>query len=120
MKRRSEGLTLLEVLIALAVLALSLTAIVKATTVSVRETRYLRDKTIALWVAKKTLRQIQLDLITDHSPHLEMTTHMLGSEWFWTSDITSTKNSAIDNIEVTVRRKRDEPALIVLNGFKAK
>jgi general secretion pathway protein I len=49
--RRVAGFTLLEVLVALAVLAIAMGAIINAATQSIASTAYLRDQTFASWVA---------------------------------------------------------------------
>ena len=61
MKRsRVAGFTLLEVLIALAVLALSMGAAIKAASDYTNNQAYLRDRTIAMWVARNVLVRLMV------------------------------------------------------------
>src|SRR5262245_16581397 len=117
MNKRSRGLTLIEVLIALAVLAIALTAIVRATIMNINEISYLRDKTIASWIAGNLMTQQQLGLTKNTSQHTD-TTIFLGNEWYWSLDVTATKNPAVYTITIRVRRTSSAPPLVVLNGFK--
>jgi general secretion pathway protein I len=60
--RTSRGFTLVEVLVALAVVALGLTALMVAVSGTARTSGYLRDKTIAQWIALNRLTQVRLQV----------------------------------------------------------
>lgn len=57
---RSRGFTLVEVLVALTVVAIGLTALMVAVSSTARTSGYLRDKTIAQWIALNRLTQVRL------------------------------------------------------------
>lgn len=59
---RSRGFTLVEVLVALAVVALGLTALMVAVSSTARTSGYLRDKTIAQWIALNRITQVRLQV----------------------------------------------------------
>jgi type II secretion system protein I len=56
----SRGFTLVEVLVALVVVALGLTALMVAVSGTARTSGYLRDKTIAQWIALNRLTVVRL------------------------------------------------------------
>jgi general secretion pathway protein I len=56
----SRGFTLVEVLVALTIVALGLTALMVAVSGTARTSGYLRDKTIAQWIALNRLTQVRL------------------------------------------------------------
>ncbi|MGA2398780.1 MAG: type II secretion system minor pseudopilin GspI [Steroidobacteraceae bacterium] len=58
----SRGFTLIEVLVALAVVALGLTALMVAVSGTARTSGYLRDKTVAQWIALNRLTQVRLQV----------------------------------------------------------
>jgi type II secretion system protein I len=58
----SRGFTLVEVLVALAVVALGLTALMVAVSGTARTSGYLRDKTIAQWIALNRLTQVRIQV----------------------------------------------------------
>ena len=101
---KAEGLTLIEVLIALAIVAIAMTAIIQATSQNIRGTNYLKNKTIAMWVGQQVLNEARLNLIMIPKPpdKLKAATDMLGSTWHWQATQSDTRNKNIQQIEVRV------------------
>jgi general secretion pathway protein I len=60
--RRSGGFTLVEVLVALMVVAMGLAALMIAVTSTARTSGFLRDKTLAQWMALNRLSEVRLNL----------------------------------------------------------
>jgi general secretion pathway protein I len=58
--RPSRGFTLVEVLVALVVVALGLSALMVAVSGTARTSGYLRDKTLAQWIALNRLAEVRL------------------------------------------------------------
>ena len=54
------GFTLVEVLVALSVIAIALAALLKGASEGAGSARYLRDKTYAHWVAMNTITEVQV------------------------------------------------------------
>ncbi len=109
-KRTQRGLTLIEVLIALAIIAIALTAIIKAVTENIRGTSYLEDKTAALYVAEQVANEAQVGLLKLQSQTLTETTNMLGRDWYWQAEMQATANAAIQKISVSVYKNEPETA----------
>ena len=112
------GFTLLEVLVALAILAIALAAVIKTTTENAENARYLRDKTLAQWVAMNVLTEIQ---VRGEWPALgknEGQALMADHEWYWTMQISETVDQELRRLEMQVRDRREakEP-VTVLVGF---
>ena len=65
MSRRgaNRGFTLIEVLVALMVVAMGLAALMVAVSGTARTSGYLRDKTLAQWMALNRLSEVRLNLI---------------------------------------------------------
>ena len=59
-RRSSGGFTLVEVLVALVVVALGLAALMVAVQGAARTSGYLRDKTLAQWIALNRLAEVRL------------------------------------------------------------
>ncbi len=96
---KMQGFTLIEVLISLAILAIALTAVIKATTQTIRDTLYLEDKTIATWVGTQIINEARLKLLAEST---ESQTEMLNQEWPWTLEIKPTPNPHIQKLTVQV------------------
>lgn len=121
--RHQRGFTLIEVLIATAVLALALGSFLAASAHYADYARYIHDKTVAQWVAHNRLVQYQLadgwpDTGTD-----EGNVEMGDRRWHWQAEISESPNPAVRRIDVRVYRidpATGEPQanpLVTLSGF---
>ncbi len=114
---KKQGFTLLEVLVALAVLAVALAALIKTSTINAENAAYLRNKTLGHWVAMNVLTEIQLQ---EKSPTLgekKGKTMMAEHEWFWTMKVSKTMDKELRRLDVQVRLREDEEPVAVLAGF---
>jgi general secretion pathway protein I len=105
-----RGLTLIEVLIALAIVGIAMTAVIKATSQNIRATNYLQNKTMALGVAKQIMSEIQTGILKlpDHREPFKNKTTLLGREWYWLASQEMTPNKRIKNIQVKVYETENE------------
>jgi len=62
LSRRTRGFTLVEVLVALVVVALGLTALMVAVNGTARTSGFLRDKSLAQWIALNRLSEVRLNV----------------------------------------------------------
>jgi general secretion pathway protein I len=60
--RHTRGFTLVEVLVALMVVAIGLAALMVAVSGTARSSAYLRDKTLAQWIALNRLTEVRLNM----------------------------------------------------------
>jgi len=116
----AAGFTLLEVLIALAVLALSMGAIIKATSDYTSNQSYLRDRTMAMWVARNVLVQFRVEKEWPRVGERKGTDEMGHREWRWLAVISQTEEAELRRLDVKVfpiDSENDESPLSVLSGF---
>src|SRR5689334_11446815 len=93
------GLTLIEVLIALAIVGIALTAIIKATSQNIRGTEYLQNKTIAMWVGSEVLNEARTGVLSlSGSDKFNDNVTMLGKEWRISAEKMDTPNKHIKKI----------------------
>jgi general secretion pathway protein I len=118
-RRQQGGFTLLEVIVALAVLAITLGAIIKATGDYTANQAYLRDRTLALWVARNVLAEFQLENAWPNVGERKGTAEMGRAEWDWLALISQTEEAELRRVDVEVRPlDADETdPLVVLSGF---
>lgn len=100
----SHGLTLIEVLIALAIIGIAMTAVIKATSQNILSTSYLQNKTVAMWVGQQVMNEVRAGLVKLPNPpdKLSQTTIMLDKKWNWTAVQESTPNRNVRQIVVRV------------------
>lgn len=119
MKMKIGGFTLMEVLIALAILAIAFTGIFMAISHNSRALNYLESKTAANWIGLNIIAAAQLHLIdlSIARNHLSGTENMFTTEWFWSADVSKTADVNVAQIEVAVSKTADSAPLIHLVGY---
>jgi general secretion pathway protein I len=101
--RRECAFTLIEVLVALAIVAVGMAAVMGALSSSAKTVSYLRDTTFARWVA---LNQIANLRIAGAQPQLgdsEGDTDFAGRKWHWHQSVVTTEVPGVERIDVSVR-----------------
>lgn len=119
-RRHSPGFTLLEVLIALAVLALSMSAAIKAVADYTNNQSYLRDRTLAMWVARNVLIEYQVRKEWPKVGELKGSSEMGNREWRWLAVVSQTEEQELRRLDVEVYpidSEDDESPVSVLSGF---
>ena len=119
-RRNAAGFTLLEVLVALAVIALSMGAIIKATGDYTNNQSYLRDRTVAMWVARNVLVQYRVDKEWPRVGEQKGTQEMGNREWRWLAVTSQTDEAELRRLDVEVfpiDSEDDDLPLSVLSGF---
>lgn len=109
----------MEVLLALSIIAIALTALLKATSQNVENTRRLKEKTISHWVAMQGVSMIQLNLIqVNQSVESTQATVMLSEKWYWRAKISPTPIKTIQKITISVSQKQAGPFREELTAFR--
>ena len=119
--RRQSGFTLLEVLVALAVLAIAMGAIIGAATQSINSVGYLRDQTFAGWVALNKVNELLLD--PDPWPDegsRKGSIELANRTWRWEARFQKTDDPDLPRLDVTVRPYEDGPVSSALVAFKGR
>lgn len=116
-KKINHGFTLIEVLVALVILAIALMAAVKATHTNIRNLNYVRNKIQAEWLADNLLAQMQAKLLVLSGDQKQGETTMLNQHWFWQITAKKTMNGAVQQVTITVTNKSGGTPLIHLTGF---
>lgn len=117
---RNNGFTLIEVLVALAIVAIAMTAIIKATSQNIRATGYLEQKTMALWAGQEILTKARLNLIklSDNAVDTRNNLTMLNQTWYWQAEQEKTPNPRIKKITVRVfANEETETSMINLSSY---
>ena len=116
---RDRGVTLLEVLAALVIVALGMLGVIEAVTQSARNGTYLREKTLAHWIALNVITEKRLQPepppVTESSGDVEFA----GQRWRWSMQVTQTQVASLRRMDVSVRPAEapDSSALATVTGF---
>ena len=121
---RAAGFTLVEVMVALAIVALAIPALLFTLDQQVDGTAYLRDRSLARIVASNRLSELRLALRGQPQAlrgRLAGSEEMAGREWFWTVRSQSTEVAGFSRVELQVRASENEDAgaLFTLVAFLA-
>lgn len=110
--KRLAGFTLLEVLVALAVLAVALGAIIHAVTQSIGNVAALREQTLASWVALNKVNQFLLDVaVWPDEGSRKGTADLANRAWRWEARFSKTTDPDLRRLEMTVRASESGPVL---------
>lgn len=115
----ARGFTLIEVVVALAVVAIGLLALAATTAQYTRQAAGLEERSVATWIAADRLAEIRLqpgfpDTGTQHG-----TQTMAGRDWSWRAVISDAPGeSDLRRIDVAVAPGPElEHPLVLLTGF---
>ncbi len=122
-RNSKHGFTLIEIMVALAVLALSSVALLGNIGQATRDLGVLGDKAEALGIAEYTLNAVLLQRdFPEPSSDEEIITHA-DREWRVEVNVSETPNEKMRRIDVLVRpnerqRLGEQPATVLLSGFR--
>jgi general secretion pathway protein I len=102
MRRARAGFTLVEVLIALAVVAIALVALVRAAGVQVQSFDALRERTLAGWVAANVVTETRLATAFPPIGRSDGHSQFGGRDWTWQREVQATRDAEIRRIDVRV------------------
>ena len=120
MKRASRllrGFTLLEVLVALAVLAISLGALVKIAAESASNVGYLRDRTLAAWVASNKINETLLSRNWPSPGVSQGIASMARQQWRWRLTVRNTSDPDLRRLDVGVGVDGADEVITELTAF---
>jgi len=118
-RNRKSGFTLLEMLVAVAVLAIALAAIIANGARYASGAASLRDKSIALFVARNRLAEIELLPTWPTLGKANDTVKMGDAEWVWRTEVIETQDPSLRRINIRVEKKADRKptAYATLSSF---
>lgn len=119
--RRADGFTLVEVMVAVAIVALAVTAVLVSMMRQIDGTTYLRDKMIAHWVAENQLELAMLrNAATNQLPQDTESgeVEMAGRTWYWRETPKRTGAQGFMQLEISVAASegRDATPLATLTA----
>jgi general secretion pathway protein I len=117
---RRRGFTLIEVVIAVAVLAVAMAALISGMARYADNAAGLREKTLALWVAHNRLTEIDLEPAWPALGKSDGDAELAGIEWRWSVEVAETPDPDVRRIEIRVRARDRETDAAALSSFVGK
>ena len=116
---RARGFTLLEVVVALLVVALGLAAAVELTTLAAGNAFTLQQKTLADWVAMNRLATLRMAGTLPAAGSATGHVKMGGDTFYWREAISGGALPQVRNVRISVSEKADGAALVTLQSSLA-
>lgn len=115
--RAERGFTLVEVMVALAIVALSLTAMAASMNTMIDNASTMRERTYASWIAQNKIAELRLSgevpEVGTNSGELEYG----GTQWSWRTVISETGVESFMRIDVTVSLLDSDYDVRTVTGF---
>jgi len=109
---KTQGFTLLEVLIALAILAILMASTIKITANNISNLVYLENKTLAAIIASN--HEVAIRLNAEKPENLEGWDQMAGRRWYWTLKRSLSSIKGVLNYRIEVFLEGDKEPLVSL------
>ncbi len=93
--KKNTGFTLIEVMVALTIIAISLGALLSTSGSQASSATYLKQKTLAHWVALNELTQLNISKTFPDTGEEKGSTSMANHDWYWirkTTKLAESKN----------------------------
>lgn len=119
MRGAERGFTLIEVLAALIIVSLGMLGVIEAVSQTASNGSYLRDKTLAHWIAMNQLTKTrllpQVPKVDETSDEVEMAER----RWRWTMKVTQSPLDSVRRIDISVRAADadEKSSLASVTGF---
>src|SRR5260221_12865684 len=98
----SKGFTLLEILVALVILAIAFISAFSTVSSHIRNLIYLQNKLVAEWTAQNVIEEIKLGSLIQNHADASGTRTSLNKSLVWKSHFSPTENKQIFKLEVAV------------------
>jgi general secretion pathway protein I len=114
---RADGFTLLEVLVAMAILAIALGAALATTESSARSADAVTGRLLSHWVAMNQIAEVQLGLKPINGDRVTGSEDMAGRHFLWEGKVTATADAHVRKLVMKVRDGTRGPVLARLTAY---
>jgi len=114
---RSRGFTLLEVMVALIIVAFSLTALTASMNQMIDAANTLRERTFASWIAQNKITEMRLANVIPEVSATSGEIEFGNTEWEWRAVVSETGIENFRRIDVSVSHYGAEYVILTVTGF---
>lgn len=113
----SRGFTLLEVMVALAIVALSLTTVAAAMSQMIDTAQTMRDRTYASWIAQNRIAELRLAPTLPKPGVSEGDVEYANTQWAWRAVVSESGVDELLRIDVSVSFAGSDDVIRSVTGF---
>jgi general secretion pathway protein I len=117
LQRNVKGFTLIEVMVALTIVALSLTAVTAAMSQMIDAGNAMRDRTYASWIAQNRIAELRLLATTPDVGASNGEVEYANAEWAWRAVVSETGVEDLLRIDVSVSFAGSDYVIRTVSGF---
>ena len=114
---RRNGFTLIEVMIALVVVALAMLALTRLAGIEIQTTDSLRERTLAGWIAANAITETKLASPYPPTGVRDARGRFANLDWRWRIDVKATPDERVRRIDVSVFLGESKEPSASLSGF---
>ncbi len=115
--RSTRGFTLLEVMVALLIVAIALLAGASAISQSIKEAQMMRDRTYASWIAQNRITELRLAPATPDVGATNGEVQYANTDWKWRAVVSDTGVDDLYRIDVSVSFTGSDNIIRTVTGF---
>jgi general secretion pathway protein I len=116
----SRGFTLLEVLVALAIVSVGLLSVSTALSRAVTVNESLEERTVAVWIAGNKMAELRMSRVFSASGENSSSVSMAGRQWKVSENYYSTSDPDIARIVVSVFLEGEDESILNSTGYLAR
>jgi general secretion pathway protein I len=114
---RSRGFTLIEVMVALVIAVLALTAVMASISQMIDAGTAMRDRTFAAWIAQNKITELRLANVEPEVSETNGEVEFAGLEWGWTATVSETGVEYLYRVDVEVSFAGSDDIIRTVTGF---
>ncbi|MBT8086779.1 MAG: type II secretion system minor pseudopilin GspI [Gammaproteobacteria bacterium] len=116
-QKSQVGFTLIEVMVALSIVALSLTAIAASMNQMIDAANAMRERTYASWIAQNKIAELRLANVLPEVSATSGDVEYANSEWAWRAEVSETGVENFFRVDVSVSHAGSDDVVRTVTGF---